>query len=81
MASKDKWKKTLFSDNISELFVEGTKVTLMIMIISIITMWLVSIFTNYIAKIDMGIMVVMSTGIAISFGTYRIYEITIKNLK
>jgi hypothetical protein len=81
MASKDKWKKALFSDNISELFIEGTKVTLMVMIISIITMWLVSIFINYIIKIDIRIMVVMSAGIAISFGFYRIYEITLKNLK
>ena len=63
MAKKDKWKKVLFSDNISELFVEGTRVTLMIMIVSIITMWLVSIFTNYIAKVDMGMMIVVSTGV------------------
>lgn len=81
MAKKDKVNKVLFSDNISELFLEGAKVTLMVMLISIITMWLVSIFTSQIVKVDMGIIVVVSTGIAISFGAYKIYEMTMKNLE
>lgn len=81
MAKKDKVNKVLFSDNISELFMEGAKVTLMVMLLSIITMWLVSIFTKQIASIDMGTIVIVSTGIAISFGAYKIYEMTMKQLE
>ncbi|MDD3888268.1 MAG: hypothetical protein PHN19_05945 [Patescibacteria group bacterium] len=81
MAKKDKLTKVLFSDNILDLFMEGAKITLLTMIVSILTMWLVSIFTNQIASINMGLMIVVSTGIAISFGAYTIYEMTIKQLK
>jgi len=81
MAKKDKLTKVLFSDNIMELFTEGAKITLLTMIVSIITMWLVAIFTNQIASISMGIMIVVSTGVAISFGAYTIYEMTAKELK
>jgi len=81
VAKKDKLSKALFSDNLSDLFMEGAKITLITMIISILTMWLVSIFTNQIATISMGTIIVVSTGIAISFGTLKIYEITMKKLK
>ncbi|MFA5332910.1 MAG: hypothetical protein WC376_00245 [Candidatus Nanoarchaeia archaeon] len=81
MARKDKLTKVLFSDNISELFMEGAKITLLTMIVSILTMWLVSIFTNQIATLNMGTMIVVSTGIAISFGSYKIYELTMNQIK
>ena len=81
MAKKEKLSKVLFSDNISDLFMEGAKITLITMIVSILTMWLVSIFTSQIAVISMGTIVVVSTGIAISFGAYTIYEMTMKSLK
>jgi hypothetical protein len=81
MAKKDKLRKVLFSDNLSELFMEGAKITLIIMVISILTMWLVSIFTGQLATISMGTIIVVSTGIAISFGTLKIYEMTMKKLK
>lgn len=51
------------------------------MLISVLTMWLTSIFTNQIVKIDMGTIVVISTGIAISFGTMKVYDLTIKQLE
>lgn len=81
MARKDKLTKVLFSDNITELFVEGAKITLLTMIVSILTMWLVSIFTNQIATISMGTMIIVSTGIAISFGAYKVYEMTMTQIK
>ncbi|MFA5303120.1 MAG: hypothetical protein WC393_01120 [Candidatus Nanoarchaeia archaeon] len=81
MARKDKLTKVLFSDNVSELFMEGAKITLLTMVVSILTMWLVSIFTNQIATINMGTMIVVSTGIAISCGSYKIYEMTISQIK
>jgi spore maturation protein SpmB len=81
MAKKDKLNKVLFSDNITELFIEGAKITLLTMIVSVITMWLVSIFTNQILNISMGTMIVLSTGIAVSFGAVKIYEMTLKQLK
>jgi cell division protein FtsL len=81
MAKKDKLNKVLFSDNITELFTEGAKIMLLTMIVSILTMWLVSIFTNQIATINMGTVIVVSTGIAISFGSHKIYEMTMIELK
>jgi hypothetical protein len=81
MVRKDRLTKVLFSDNITDLFVEGAKITLLTMVVSILTMWLVSIFTNQIATINMGTMIVVSTGVAISFGANKIYEMTMSQLK
>lgn len=81
MAKKDKLTKALFSDNILDLFMEGARITLLTMVVSILTMWLVSIFTSQIITISMGTIIVVSTGIAISFGAYRVYEITMDQLR
>lgn len=72
--------KVLFSDNIGELFFEGAKITLVTMLVSLITMGLTSVFTNQIISINMGIIVIVSTGIGISFGTAKIYELTSKKI-
>ncbi|MDD2678695.1 MAG: hypothetical protein PHS81_02350 [Candidatus Nanoarchaeia archaeon] len=81
MAKKDGLKKALFSDNVSDLFMDGAKITLLVMIVSIITMWLVAIFTLQIATINMGLIIIVSTGIAISFGTLKVYDATMMKLR
>ncbi|MDD5499979.1 MAG: hypothetical protein PHT91_03855 [Candidatus Nanoarchaeia archaeon] len=81
MANKDRLKKALFSDNVSDLFMDGAKITLLVMIVSIITMWLVAIFTLQIATINMGLIIIVSTGIAISFGTLKVYDATMMKLR
>jgi hypothetical protein len=78
---KNKTRDVLFSDNLGELFFTGAKITLITMIISIITMWLTAIFTDQIADSNMGLIIIVSTGIAISIGTFKIYEITSKKME
>ncbi len=78
VAKKKKKKKDfLFGANISALFMAGATRMFIVMFISMITMWLVAIFTKL---IDINIIVAVSAGIGVSFGAMHIYNITLENL-
>ncbi|PIU62004.1 hypothetical protein COX58_02180 [archaeon CG_4_10_14_0_2_um_filter_Archaea_38_6] len=78
MVSKKQLKKVLFSNDIGFFFVKGAIPTLLAMFLSIITMWLVSIFT---VLVDISFIVIAGAGIGISWGVMSIYNETIKELE
>ena len=69
-----KKKSVLFSENIGLFFLVGATRAFIVMFTCLVTMWLVSIFTTL---IDMSIMVIVSAGVGVSFGTIRIYDMVI----
>ncbi len=77
MAKKSK-NDILYSDNIGMFFLVGATRALVVMFTCLVTMWLVSIFTTL---IDMGIMIIVSAGVGVSFGTMRIFDLTIEGVE
>ena len=77
MAKAKKTEDVLFSNNIGMFFLVGATRALVVMFTCLVTMWLVSIFT---VLIDMSIIVIVSAGVGVSFGTMRIFDLTIEQL-
>ncbi len=77
MVRRKKSESVLFSDKIGLFFLVGATRALIIMLVSLITMWLVSIFT---VPINMSIMIIVSSGIGVSFGAIRIFDMTLEEL-
>ncbi|MBN1923876.1 MAG: hypothetical protein JW791_03905 [Nanoarchaeota archaeon] len=77
MAKAKKSDKVLFSDNIGMFFLVGATRALVVMFTCLVSMWLVSIFTTL---IDMSIMVIVSAGVGIAFGTMRIFDLTLEEM-
>jgi hypothetical protein len=71
--AKPKKGDALSSNEFWRVFQEGSTRTLVAMLVSLITMWLVSIFT---ILIDIQVIIIVSTGIGISFGTMHILNLT-----
>jgi hypothetical protein len=71
--AKEKKSEVLFSNEFWNLFQDGAIKTLVAMLVSLVTMWLVSIFT---ILIDIQVIIIVSTGIGISFGAMHILNLT-----
>ena len=75
--ARRKSKGVLFSDKIGMFFLVGATRALIVMLVCLITMWLVSIFSK---TIDMGIIIITSAGVGVSFGAMRIFDMTMEEL-